>query len=311
MPSGTPPLSRALASDACPHGTWEVVRALPHPRLRPGVLGYRGYRMDLAHGRRRLELPDGCVSLVFNLADPVWVTLGTRHDAPALPYTTLLSGLQTRPTFGEHAGRMEGVEVLLAPWEAFGILGHPMADLADRMTDPAALLGARADLLAEALHEATGWPARFALLDDTLHTWAEATPARAADPLRHAWSELLRSGGGLPVGELALRSGRGTRRLEYLFREQIGLTPKTAARVLRFRHAVRLIGRSAQPLVDVAAACGFSDQAHMNRDFTAMSGRSPLRFRRERAASPPGPAWVDRVTGQVTSVVLPDSVSRS
>ena len=311
MPSRTTTSARSLATAACPHGTWEVVRALPHPRLRPGVVGYRGYRMDLGHGRRRLELPDGCVSLVLNLADPVWVTLGTHQDAAVLPYTTLLSGLQTRPTFGEHAGRVEGVEVLLEPWAAFGFLGHPMSDLADRMADPRKLLGRRADLLAEALHAADGWPARFALLDAALPTWAAATPARATEPLRRAWSELVRSGGGLPVGELAHRSGRSTRQLEYLFREQIGLAPKTAARVLRFRNAVRLIGHGDRPLVDVATACGFSDQAHMNREFKAMSGRSPRRFRGERYAAPPGPDGVDRVPGQVTSVVLPGRVSRS
>ncbi|WP_267887239.1 helix-turn-helix domain-containing protein [Streptomyces sp. WM6372] len=311
MPSGLPPPSRALARDACPHGTWEVVRGLPHPRLRPGVRGYRGYRMDLGYGRRRLEVPDACVSLVFNLADPVWVTLGTQRDATARPYTALLSGLQTRPTLGEHAGRVEGVEVLLAPWAAFGLLGQPMGDLADRMAEPVELLGRRADLLAEALYEAVGWGPRFALLDETLRTWTEATGTRAAEPLRRAWGELVRSGGSLPVGELAVRTGRGRRRLEYLFREQIGLTPKTAARVLRFQRALWLVNHGGRPLADVAAACGFSDQAHMNREFRAMSGRSPRRFRSERGADLPGPAGVDRVTGQVTSIVLPGRVSRS
>ncbi|MFE2477006.1 helix-turn-helix domain-containing protein [Streptomyces sp. NPDC059389] len=312
MPARPSPSPRALTRDACPHGTWEVVRGRPHPQLRPGVRGYRGHRMDLGYGRRRLEVPDACVSLVFNLADPVWVTLGTRLDATARPYTALVSGLQTRPTLGEHAGRVEGVEVLLAPWAAFGLLGQPMSDLADRMADPVELLGRRADLLAEALYEAVGWEARFALLDAALRTWTEAARACAAAPLRRAWGELVRSGGCLPVEELALRSGRGKRRLEYLFREQIGLTPKTAARVLRFQRTLWLVDHGGRPLADVAVTCGFSDQAHMNREFKAMSGRTPRRFRSERgAALPGGPAGVDRVTGQVTSIVLPDRFSRS
>ncbi|WP_424215820.1 helix-turn-helix domain-containing protein (plasmid) [Streptomyces sp. BI20] len=309
--SGPSPTPRAHTRDTCPHGTWEVVRALPHPGLRPGVLGYRGYRMDLGHPRRRLELPDGCVSLVLNLAGPVWVTLGTCDTATPRPYATLVSGLQTRPTFGEHTGRVEGVEVLLAPWAAFGILDHPMCDLADRMADPGAFLGRRIDLLAEALYETAGWPARFALLDAGLRTWTGHARVGAAPPLRHAWDALVRRDGGLSVGELVSHSGRGTRRLEYLFKEQIGLPPKTTARVLRFRHALRLVARGDRPLADVAVTCGFSDQAHMNREFKAMSGRSPRRFRTERDAALPGPVGVDRVTGQVTSVVLPDRVSRS
>ncbi|MFF3217046.1 helix-turn-helix domain-containing protein [Streptomyces sp. NPDC002886] len=311
MATVPPLLPRPFTRDACPHGSWEVVRALPHPGLRPGVRGYRGYRMDLGHGRRRLELPDACVSLVFNLDAPVWVTLGTQPDAPARPYSLLVSGLQTRPTFGEHAGRVEGVEVLLAPWAAFVFLAHPMGDLADRMADPVEFLGAEAGWLAEGLYETDGWGPRFALLDITLRSWAESSGARTSEPLRRAWGELAGSGGVLPVAELARRTGRGRRSLEYLFREQIGLTPKTAARVLRFQRALRLVNHGGRPLADVATTCGFSDQAHMNREFKAMTGRPPRQFLSERGAAPPGPAGIDRVTGQVTSVVLPGGISRS
>lgn len=60
------------------------------------VRGYRGYRMDLGHGRRRLELPDACVSLVFNLGAPVWVTLGTLQDAPARARTPCWSRASRR-----------------------------------------------------------------------------------------------------------------------------------------------------------------------------------------------------------------------
>ncbi|GHB51541.1 putative AraC-family regulatory protein [Streptomyces cirratus] len=296
---------RPVLRDSCPHGTWDVLRALPHPLLRPGVRGYRGYRMDLAHGRRRLEVPDACASLVFNLAGPVWVTLGTRSDARARPYTALLAGLQSRPTVGEHAGRVEGVEVLLAPWAAFGLLGVPMSDLADTMAEPADVLGRRADLLAEALHAGAGWADRFGLLDAALLGWAARAGTGPSQALREAWWELVRSRGSLHVGALARRTGWSVRRVEYLFREQVGLTPKTAARVLRFQHALRLVNGGGRPLAEVAAACGFSDQSHMNREFRAMSGRSPRRFLSERRTALPGPPGPDRVTGQVTSVVLP------
>lgn len=80
--------------------------------------------------------------------------------------------------------------------------------------------------------------------------------------------------------------------------------------MLRFQRALRLVNHGGRPLADVATACGFSDQAHMNREFKAMSGRSPRQFVSERVATPPGPAGIDRVTGQVTSGVLP-RLSRS
>jgi transcriptional regulator GlxA family with amidase domain len=59
------------------------------------------------------------------------------------------------------------------------------------------------------------------------------------------------------------------------FRAELGITPKTAARIFRFERACGLIGNLRLPLTEVAAACGYADQAHMTRDWNAFTGTSP------------------------------------
>ena len=59
------------------------------------------------------------------------------------------------------------------------------------------------------------------------------------------------------------------------FRAELGVTPKTAARIFRFERACGLLSHLRQPLADVAAACGYADQAHMTRDWSAFTGASP------------------------------------
>jgi transcriptional regulator GlxA family with amidase domain len=59
------------------------------------------------------------------------------------------------------------------------------------------------------------------------------------------------------------------------FRAELGVTPKTAARIFRFERACGLLSQLRQPLADVAAACGYADQAHMTRDWSAFTGASP------------------------------------
>jgi len=50
----------------------------------------------------------------------------------------------------------------------------------------------------------------------------------------------------------------------------------------RVERASALLRRTHLPLADIAVAAGFCDQSHMNRCFSAVLGRTPLRVRRER-----------------------------
>ncbi|ALE83757.1 helix-turn-helix domain-containing protein [Pseudonocardia sp. HH130629-09] len=88
-------------------------------------------------------------------------------------------------------------------------------------------------------------------------------------------------------------TGWSTRHLQSRFRDQVGLTPGTARRVLHFGRAAGLVGRGGAPLAAIAATCGYADQAHLTREFRALAGLPPAAFRAEVFASvqdlPPGP----------------------
>jgi AraC-like DNA-binding protein len=63
------------------------------------------------------------------------------------------------------------------------------------------------------------------------------------------------------------------------FLAETGLTPKAAARVIRFDRARRLMQRrsasGALVIADLAADCGYFDQAHLAREFRALAGCAP------------------------------------
>ncbi|MFE5815713.1 helix-turn-helix domain-containing protein [Streptomyces sp. NPDC056479] len=290
-----------------PWGTWETALALPHPRLRPGVISYRGIRLALERPRRRLEAPIGAATLLLGFGDPVRITRAGR--AP----DTLVSvycGPTTTPAVGEHSGRMAGIEVLLMPWAAFTLFGTPQYELADRTVDPDELphaLGRWSGVgeLAAALAALPGWERRFGLLDDVFAHWADAGTPCSVRVVR-AWAELVRTGGAVPVRRLAEGVGWSVRHLENRFREQIGLGPKAAARVLRLQRARRLLAAGMGP-AETAAACGFYDQAHLSGEFKAMTACTPREFtaaRRRSVMVPGGTPAPDRLAGEATSLVL-------
>jgi len=118
-----------------------------------------------------------------------------------------------------------------------------------------------------------------------------------------AWAVLVRTCGAIPVPRLAEEVGWSVRHLENRFREQIGLGPKAAARVLRLQRARRLLAAGQGP-AETAALCGFYDQAHLSAEFKAMTGCTPREFTRARRLPVPVSRGADRLNGEATSLVL-------
>jgi transcriptional regulator GlxA family with amidase domain len=83
------------------------------------------------------------------------------------------------------------------------------------------------------------------------------------------------AGGAVRVADLADGAGCSHRHLVSRFREQVGATPKTAARVLRYSRAARLLALGHLAPAQVAAVCGYADQSHLTREFTRFAGTTP------------------------------------
>src|SRR4051794_18232605 len=174
--------------------------------------------------------------------------------------------MSDRVGFYEHDGEQDGVEIRLTPPAARRLLGMPLSELTDEVVE-------LDDTEAERLHGLPGWDERFALLDRELGRRLEAAAAPKRE-LVWAWRRLVATDGGARVGELARELGYSRRHLTATFREELGLPPKALGRVLRFARARRLLEAGGE-LADIAYACGYYDQAHLNRDFRDLAGITP------------------------------------
>ncbi|WP_143342828.1 helix-turn-helix domain-containing protein, partial [Crossiella equi] len=135
------------------------------------------------------------------------------------------------------------------------------------------LLGPAAGELLSRLREASTWTERFAHLSAVLTRIARPA-ALPAPELGWAWRRLTT--GPVAVAGLAAEVGWSRQHLGERFRREFGLTPKVLARITRFGAARSLLVRPDRPgLAEVAARCGYTDQAHLNRDWRAFSGEPP------------------------------------
>jgi AraC family transcriptional regulator len=72
------------------------------------------------------------------------------------------------------------------------------------------------------------------------------------------------------------------------FKRSLGFTPMEYVVVRRVERAKAMISGTREPLAEVALACGFADQAHLNRRFRDIVGISPGRWRRSNVSSETG-----------------------
>ncbi|MEU7867462.1 helix-turn-helix domain-containing protein [Dactylosporangium sp. NPDC049140] len=255
------------------------VRWRPAPAVRPFAAFYTGYaRHELPPGRHR-GLPSPYLTLIVALDRPLRILAHPDPAAPPGDYGTLIGGLHTTPALIEQTGTSAGIQVALSPLGARALLGLPAGELAGADLDGADVLGPLAAELRERVALAADWPARFRIVDELL-TRRARPDVRPAPEVAFAWHRLCATGGAVGPGELAGETGWSARYLARRFAVEIGLSPKVAGRVARFDRARRRLQDSAgtHPLAALAVDCGYYDQAHLTREFTALAGVPPARW---------------------------------
>jgi AraC-like DNA-binding protein len=250
-------------------GWTEIASRAPHPVLRGSIVRYWSYEEHYGAPVRRRELPSSEIVVTFGLGP------GLRVGPVA--HTSFVAGLTETSIVTEMDGDSDAIQVNLTPLGARRLFRVPMEELANRVLTLDDVFGRATGTLLERLGSTRDYGTRFAALDEALASLIERS---AIDPaLAWAWSELVRTRGRVAVSELARQLGWSRGRLVAGFRDWIGLRPKTAARVLRFEHAIELVSRPDVPSWrEVAFACGYADQAHFNRDFKQFAGSTPTEY---------------------------------
>lgn len=218
-------------------------------------------------------VPDGCVEVVFNLGDPF-----INADTGALQPRDLLAGQMTRPVIALPTGEVDLIGVRFRTGRAGAALRIPMWELQDRLIAASDVVR-NLDRVADDLRNL---PASERLdhlgraLGDSLADVTNAATHHVDDAL--AMIDATR--GSIAVETIAKRVGITRRHLERQFREYVGLGAKHIARIARIHSALDLLQQQpAMSGAEIAAECGYSDQAHLIRECQELAGRTPQRLK--------------------------------
>ncbi len=259
-------------------GNSDAAWSLPVPLLRPYIASYSGYRAPGVPGATHVGMPGSYLTVIITIDEPLQMLAMTNPQQPPGTWHTLASGLAAVPCTISMANLQYGIQLAFTPLGARALFGMPTAELGTWIVGLDDVIGLDAEELRTRIAVAPSWRSRFAILNEVFGRRVREVPTDAN--LQAAWDLLVGSGGRRRVGEVAVEIGWSRRHLVNKFTAEYGVTPKDAARIARFERSHRILRRERiPPLADVAASCGFYDQAHMAREWRDLAGMAPSHWR--------------------------------
>lgn len=234
------------------------------------LLGYQHLRAQFASW---LEPPRPQLTLMIDLDGRL------DADGEALP-DAWIGGLDARPTIVGFGETYASIDLKLSPLGAYTLTGRPLSELTGACVPLAEVFGAGGRELVLRIRESEDWDARFDLVEAfLLARLYRSPPAPRPDPaVVWAWERLRVSHGGARIEALAAELGCSRRYLRDGFVRQVGLPPKTVARLMRFQHVRERLEQAPTRWSDVAHSAGYADQSHLNREFRALAHTTPSEF---------------------------------
>jgi AraC-like DNA-binding protein len=174
--------------------------------------------------------------------------------------------------------RVEGpcapfITVFLAPLGAYKLLGPAVSEIGGSFVWLEDIVGANARRLREQIQSAPTWEQRGRLLDAFLLDRATHGPQPSPE-VSQAWRLLVRSSGTTTIKGIAREVGWSHKHLITRFKQQVGVAPHMAARLLRLSTVWRHIDDE-QTWARIAAESGYTDQSHLIREFRHFTGTTP------------------------------------
>lgn len=221
-------------------------------------------------------LPDGCLEIVFNLADRFrrYHSNGKIEIQPR----TILVGQMRKFIHIEPLGKINLFGIRFQTIGAYHFFKFSLNELTDKIEQLDLVLDRDDKSLEEQINEALNTQNRISVIENflTKKLAAEKSTDRATETIVE---KILVNSGMISVSGIAKEVGISQRQLERHFQQKVGVSPKFYCRIIRLQKILNAVRQEdSANLSNLALAFGYYDQAHFIHEFKEFSGKSPGAF---------------------------------
>lgn len=217
--------------------------------------------------------PDGSIELIFHWGDffQKYIDADQVISQPrSFIHGQIKRFIEVRPT-----GKIGIFSIRFQPHGLYPFLKQDVSELTGLTISTYELWGLEGRLLEERIMEAGSAATRIQLIEKFLVQRLQSRK-RPQHDIDHCIRLINYSNGLIPMEKLASEINSGRRSMERKFLEQVGMSPKLLARIIRFQKVLNKIEtNNIKSFTAVAYDGGFYDQSHFIRDFKEFTGYNP------------------------------------
>lgn len=220
--------------------------------------------------------PSSLCALVFNYGDAYEIS-NHKYEKSGVPKAFLSGQALKNYTLHLH-GNIAMVGAALKPTTLFNFFNIPMYGFTGERVSFLKIEKELGRTIHQKIENAGNAQERISIIEKYFLNRLNSTNFATQEIVRSS-NEIFDKKGRLNVLELLEKVPMSRRNFERKFLNEVGVSPKTYAKIRRFGHTCALMaGKRDVNLMDVLHEGGYYDQSHFIKDFKYFSGRTPKTY---------------------------------
>ncbi|HRH44681.1 MAG TPA: AraC family transcriptional regulator [Pyrinomonadaceae bacterium] len=224
-------------------------------------------------------LPDGNVEIIIDLDDkPKFIYDNETLKEIQSVSQVWASGVRTEPISIPSAKDASMMIISFKRGMAYPFFPFPMNEITDCVLDADLIWGNKFALIREQIATNKFSAKKFQIVENFLCRNFISTLIR--NPcVEFALQQIIHQPQQIKLSQLTQKIGYSQKHFIKLFNDQVGITPKSYLKIMRFQKAVTEIEKFSEiDWLSISNDCGFYDQAHFINDFKTFSGFTPEEY---------------------------------